>query len=119
VYYLGPDGKVYDDGRGDGERSYGVGPTGQPYELAPAAEAELLWRYREDHSRDAGLSPDKLAQLQALKSRIPLGDVIARITGAMGIQPCAPCKQRQAALNRAGDWGAEQASRAVRFFRNA
>jgi len=29
-----------------------------------------------------------------------LGDAIARATRAVGIQPCAPCKRRQAALNR-------------------
>jgi len=28
------------------------------------------------------------------------GDVVARMTSAVGIKPCAPCKQRQAKLNR-------------------
>jgi len=31
---------------------------------------------------------------------VGLGDVIARMTQALGIKPCAPCKQRQDALNR-------------------
>ncbi|NBX31115.1 MAG: hypothetical protein EBR07_00065 [Planctomycetes bacterium] len=30
-----------------------------------------------------------------------LGDMVARATKAVGIKPCAPCAQRQAALNRA------------------
>jgi len=29
-----------------------------------------------------------------------LGDTIAKMTGAVGIKPCAGCKKRQAALNR-------------------
>lgn len=28
-----------------------------------------------------------------------LGDMIAKFTGAFGVKPCPPCKQRQAALN--------------------
>ena len=28
-----------------------------------------------------------------------LGDFVAKITQAMGVAPCQPCKQRQAALN--------------------
>jgi hypothetical protein len=28
------------------------------------------------------------------------GDVVARVTNAAGITPCAPCKRRQATLNR-------------------
>ena len=30
-----------------------------------------------------------------------LGDVIERVTSAIGIKPCNGCKQRQAALNKA------------------
>jgi hypothetical protein len=29
-----------------------------------------------------------------------VGDVIAKVTTAIGIKPCEPCKARQAALNR-------------------
>lgn len=32
-------------------------------------------------------------------SHYGLGDLVARATGAVGIKPCAPCKQRQAQLN--------------------
>lgn len=34
------------------------------------------------------------------RRQVGLGDVIARATQAVGIQPCPPCKQRQAYLNR-------------------
>ena len=46
---------------------------------------------------------------QPVKVRIPFlgatqevgaGDVIARMTKAIGIKPCLPCQRRQAALNR-------------------
>ncbi len=33
-------------------------------------------------------------------THLGLGDVVARATGALGVKPCAPCKERQAALNR-------------------
>ena len=29
-----------------------------------------------------------------------LGDVVAGVTQAVGVKPCAPCKRRQALLNR-------------------
>ena len=32
-------------------------------------------------------------------SHLGLGDLVARGTQALGIKPCAPCKQRQAQLN--------------------
>jgi hypothetical protein len=36
-----------------------------------------------------------------LKSGVSLGDLVAKATKAVGIQPCGGCKGRQAALNRA------------------
>ena len=44
-------------------------------------------------------------QTLALLSRLPnkpkgLGDVVASMTKAIGIKPCAGCAKRQAALNR-------------------
>lgn len=30
-----------------------------------------------------------------------LGDLVAKVTGAFGVKPCAPCKKRQQALNNA------------------
>jgi len=35
-----------------------------------------------------------------LQRQVGLGDVVAGMTKAVGIKPCPPCKQRQAALNR-------------------
>ena len=48
------------------------------------------------------------AQPRQLEVRLPyappggmgLGDVIARMTQAVGVKPCTPCKQRQEELNR-------------------
>lgn len=36
---------------------------------------------------------------QAAPTHYGAGDLVARATGALGIKPCAPCKQRQAQLN--------------------
>lgn len=54
-----------------------------------------------------GLTPAEIAQAQReelARLRRPAlrgaGDVVARMTSAVGIKPCAPCKRRQAALNR-------------------
>jgi len=38
--------------------------------------------------------------LPGLRQAVGLGDVIARATRAVGIQPCGGCKQRQAWLNQ-------------------
>ncbi len=35
-----------------------------------------------------------------IEDEIGLGDVIKRVTSAVGIQPCGGCEQRAAALNR-------------------
>ena len=35
-----------------------------------------------------------------IEEEIGLGDVIKRVTYAMGIKPCAGCEKRSAALNR-------------------
>jgi hypothetical protein len=35
-----------------------------------------------------------------LDEEVGLGDVIKRVTYAMGIKPCGGCEQRAAALNR-------------------
>ena len=35
-----------------------------------------------------------------VKSATGLGDVVKRVTGAVGIDPCRGCRQRAAALNR-------------------
>lgn len=35
-----------------------------------------------------------------LRQQVGLGDAVARATGAVGIQPCGGCKQRQASMNQ-------------------
>jgi len=35
-----------------------------------------------------------------LRQAVPSGDFVAGITTAIGVKPCAPCKQRQAAMNQ-------------------
>ena len=47
---------------------------------------------------------DMFARTHADHERAPakyhgMGDLIAKATSAVGIKPCAPCKQRQAQLN--------------------
>jgi hypothetical protein len=34
------------------------------------------------------------------KSRLRLGDALAAVTKALGIEPCGACRERQARLNR-------------------
>ena len=59
----------------------------------------------------SGDPPDEAAKLerQPRRVRVPgfiveeeigLGDVVHRVTYAMGIKPCAGCERRAAALNR-------------------
>jgi hypothetical protein len=35
-----------------------------------------------------------------MQRQVGAGDVVARVTRAVGVQPCGGCKKRQAALNR-------------------
>jgi hypothetical protein len=60
---------------------------------------------KKETTRDQGEKP----QQQPHRVRLPgflieeergLGDVIKRVTYAMGIKPCAGCEKRAAALNR-------------------
>lgn len=53
-----------------------------PSQIAQAQQQERAWL---------------AAQQQRLRGA---GDVVARMTSAVGIKPCAPCKQRQEKLNR-------------------
>jgi len=102
VYYVGPNGRVFDDGFGDQLRAYGVDLDGRRYALLPEVEERLTARYMADHPPMSfgALSAERVA---AIRSRFPIGDAIAKVTSAVGIQPCAPCKKRQAALNALGD----------------
>ncbi len=42
-----------------------------------------------------------------MRNRAGLGDIVARATSAVGIKPCAACKETQAALNAWGEKYAE------------
>jgi hypothetical protein len=52
-----------------------------------------------DESAEA-TEPRHRVRVPGLKDDVGLGDVVARATTRAGIKPCAPCKRRQAALNR-------------------
>ncbi len=87
MYYVGPDNQIRDDGYGmQTAPAYGVTVSGERYELDPAYATRLAKHYQA-----------------SMRSRLPLGDVVARMTKAVGIQPCTPCQARQAAMNRFGD----------------
>lgn len=58
---------------------------------------------------DANLAAKDEMQLEPRRVRIPgfiiddelgLGDVVQRVTYAMGVKPCGGCERRAAALNR-------------------
>ena len=96
MLYVAADKNVYDDGYGMGYSSaYGVDAQGRTYKLDPQTEAQLTQRYAQES-----------------RGRLPLGNAVARVTKAVGFQPCVPCAQRQATLNQLGDriakyWWAE------------
>ena len=62
-----------------------------------------------NHAEEARSSPPDTAQTPPAKVRLPgfitdedvgLGDVIKRITSAVGLKPCGGCERRAAVLNR-------------------
>jgi hypothetical protein len=87
MFYVGPDNQIHDDGYGmQTAPAYAVGEDGARLELPPEHRARLTRQYQ--------------AQFQ---SRLPLGNAVARMTKAVGIQSCTPCQARQAAMNQFGD----------------
>lgn len=102
MYYVGPDGQTRDDGWGDWTNAYGVEDDGTQYHLDPELASELTQRWYAEHAPPAigGFSPGQVAEI---RSRFPIGDVFSKITGALGIDECAPCARRKAALNAFGD----------------
>lgn len=87
MYYVAANGEVYDDSYGmETAPAYGIDPQGHRFELPPESATQLTERF-----------------ISAKRGRLPFGDAIARLTKAVGIKPCAPCQQRQAALNQLGD----------------
>ena len=45
------------------------------------------------------IAPEAIAEM---RSMFPLGDIIAKLTSSVGIEPCEPCKRRQERLNEIG-----------------
>ena len=103
MFYVAPDAQgvesVYDDGHGmQTAPAYRLDARGLREELPPA-DARML-------------TESFVASTRGRPSRWALGDVVARVTKAVGFEPCAPCQKRQAALNQIGDriakyWWAE------------
>lgn len=120
-YYL--DGRIEDDGRGMATApAYIVSSkTGARHELPPATAQQLTQAFRtsaiqavkcsvcqnfawsEQHDPAALNGAYHHPACGLLRQRLPFGDYIARASRAVGVQPCAPCKRRQAALNELGD----------------
>lgn len=48
-------------------------------------------------------TPVSAQTVAVFRSRFPVGDAIAMLTGLVGIESCAPCKRRQQILNQWGD----------------
>ena len=44
--------------------------------------------------------PPRQVRVPFLRRRLGAGDVVARMTRAIGIEPCEPCERRRAWLNR-------------------
>jgi hypothetical protein len=96
MIYIGPDQQLHDDGYGmQTAPAYGLSSSGERYELGYEQATELTRSFQA-----------------SFQSRLPLGDAVARMTKAVGIQslfrdsqgsPCSPCQARQAAMNRFGD----------------
>ena len=79
------------------------------YRQDPALHRHMLTTDPHRHPwRRWGWSPRQIAQAQRdehawlrQQSRMRgAGDAVARVTEALGVKPCEPCKQRQAKLNR-------------------
>ena len=47
------------------------------------------------------MSEPKRIPVPGLKTEIGAGDVIAKVTTAIGIKPCTPCQKRREQLNQA------------------
>lgn len=87
MFFIGPDNQIRDDGYGmQTAPAYAVNERGTRLELSAEDATALTRRWRAE-----------------FQSRLPLGDAVARMTKAVGIQPCTPCQARQAAMNQFGD----------------
>ena len=120
-YYM--DGRIEDDGRGmETAPAYLVSSkTGARHALPAETAVQLTQAFRtgaiqavkcpvcqnfawsEQHDPVALGAAYHHPSCGLLRQRLPFGDYVARATRAVGVQPCAPCKRRQAALNELGD----------------
>lgn len=70
-----------------------------------------LWRKPPPHARSAisapaGLPPPQVRiPVPGVSEAVGLGDVVAKVTKAVGIKPCVPCAKRRARLNRLIQFG--------------
>jgi len=112
VFYVAPDGKIHDDGMGDAHAPYAVDQSGRRVALPQKMAALLASRYAESARRVAAAPqppppgapmPFSPQDVEAMRSMFPIGDLIAKLTSSVGIQPCEPCKRRQQMLNAIGD----------------
>lgn len=60
-------------------------------QMAVPAGAQAADAFASAHTQHAPAAPKPMG----------LGDLVAKVTGAFGVKPCAPCKKRQQALNNA------------------
>jgi hypothetical protein len=47
------------------------------------------------------VSEPKRIPVPGLKTEIGAGDIVAKVTTALGIKPCTPCQKRREQLNQA------------------
>lgn len=127
MYYVAPDGRIQDDGLGGEHPPYALDARGQRLPVPPQISNILAMRYEEEVVRRAPqprpmpqapmpqapmqaapppqpnvAMPFTAQDVQAMTNMFPLGDMIAKLTSAVGIQPCEPCKRRQEMLNAIG-----------------
>jgi hypothetical protein len=116
VFYVAPDGNVQDDGLGGEHQPYAIDRNGQRVALPQKMAAILATRYASAPPAPAAPAYPQAPQQQpmpaqpfspehvrAMRSMFPVGDLIAKLTSSVGIQPCEPCKRRQEMLNSIGD----------------
>ncbi len=115
MFYVAPDGNIQDDGLGGDHAPYAIDRNGQRVALPQKMAAILASRYaasppaprapaypqaQQPQAQAEPFSPEHVA---AMRSMFPIGDLIAKLTSSVGIQPCEPCKRRQEMLNAIGD----------------
>jgi hypothetical protein len=118
LFYVAANGSIQDDGLGDGHPPYAVDARGQRHPVTGDIGRVLASRYAEfarsqppQQRAAASMTPPSPAagmpftpqDVAAMRSMFPLGDIVASLTSAVGIQPCEPCKRRQEMLNSVGD----------------